>query len=269
MFSQFTLILVLLFSIISKTLIQHVLRAIELMSDKNSNYLVAFVLMVMLVVTAMSLLKEPEEDYIPIEFGALLDLNKDKATRLTIGSYIVDKDHDPDNVTLVTDETLEEMRITIELGEIKNCTEVWILRNQTDINGTVRQFEAIVKDVLGNEEEEIHGWIDQRRNVYVSFGINWYTDQVSGRDGIWVPNSVRFLDDEYCINKFIEETSDDGYEYWNVTVGPIEISPEDSQNAGMMTRTFSANTKWGDGAIYYPYAGLITEDLEIQYVRLS
>ena len=71
------------------------------MSDKNRNYLVAFVLIVMLVVTAMSLLKEPEEDLIPIEFGALLDLNKDEATRLTIGTYIVDRDNDPDIVTLV------------------------------------------------------------------------------------------------------------------------------------------------------------------------
>lgn len=239
------------------------------MSDKNSNYLVAFVLMVMLAVTAMSLLKEPEEDLLPIEFGALLDLNNEKASRLTIGMYIVNGENNPDIVTIVTDETLEEMRITIVLGEIKNFTEVWILKNQTDINGPVRQFEAIVKDVFGNEEEEIHGWIDQRRNVYVSFVVSWYNVQGSGHGGMWVPNSVRFLDDEYCINKFIEVTSEDGFEYWNVTIGPIEISSEDSINSGMMTRTFSANTKWGDGVIFYPYAGLITEDLEIQYVRLS
>ena len=81
-------------------------------------------------------------------------------------------------------------------------------------------------------------------------------------------NYSLFLDDEYCINKFIEKTGKDGFVYWNVTVGPVHIG-RDSYSEGKLIRTFSANTYYQGRVIFYPYAGTITEELKIYYSRLD
>jgi len=77
-----------------------------------------------------------------------------------------------------------------------------------------------------------------------------------------------FLDDEYCIQKFIEETSNDGYNYWNVTVGPI-VPGESDYTRGMPIRFISAYTEWQGQSVYWPYAGVIRRDLKIFYSRLD
>jgi len=81
---------------------------------------------------------------------------------------------------------------------------------------------------------------------------------------MWIP----FLDDEYCINKFLETTSEDGFEYWNVTIGPVKVG-ELIESEGKYIRTFSAYTMWLNSTVYWPYAGYITEDREIYYIRLD
>ena len=77
-----------------------------------------------------------------------------------------------------------------------------------------------------------------------------------------------FLDDEYCIEKFLEETSNDGHSYWNVTVGPV-VKSKDQPSNGVLIRVISANTEWQGKSVYYPYAGYIRSDLKIFYSRLD
>jgi hypothetical protein len=130
-----------------------------------------------------------------IEFGAMLDLTNDNATITAIGSYMINEDREHEEPFLmVTSETLEKVRISIDLGAIKNSTDVSILRNQTELNGLVRQFEVLTLDVFGYEEQQIHGWIDQERNVYVSFVINWYYSAGTGSNEISITNTTQSIE---------------------------------------------------------------------------
>jgi len=85
----------------------------------------------------------------------------------------------------------------------------------------------------------------------------------------WVPNNAQLFDDEFCIVKFIETTSEVGLEYWNVTVGPIWLNSVGPYMIGSYTRAFSANTRWNDKIVFYQYAGTINEDLLIEYIILT
>ena len=126
-----------------------------------------------------------------IEFSIALDLTEENATILAIGSYMINEDREPEAPFLfVTAETLEKERISIELGALKNSADVINLRNQTRLNGPVRQFKALTLNMEGKKEQELHGWIDQRRNVYESFVIKWYRSRGFAPDNLWASSLV-------------------------------------------------------------------------------
>ena len=87
-------------------------------------------------------------------------------------------------------------------------------------------------------------------------------------DDSWVPNNL-FFSDEYCINKFVNITSSKGYEYWDVAIGDIEYYHEKSDGEYKLILVLSAYTQWSGKNVYWKYAGIINEDLEIQFVRLA
>ena len=137
------------------------------MSDKNSNYLVAFVLMVMLAVTALSLLKEPEEGFIPIEFSSPLDLADDKAVESQIIFHIVNRDNNPDDpIKVIPTETIEDIYdISITLQGIHEIDE--ILPGNLTISLPMRSFDAsFIEYSKPNIETHITGWIDEQKEVH-------------------------------------------------------------------------------------------------------
>jgi len=137
------------------------------MSDKNSNYLVAFVLMVMLVVTAFSLLKEPEEGFIPILFSSPLNLTKDKAVEAQIIFHIVNRDNKSDDpIKVIPSETIEDYYdISITLHGIHEIDE--ILSENNTISLPMRSFDASYIDhSKPSIETHITGWIDEQKQVH-------------------------------------------------------------------------------------------------------
>ncbi|MBN2333950.1 hypothetical protein JXL21_00215 [Candidatus Bathyarchaeota archaeon] len=224
-------------------------------------------LVLVIVGTAPTLQNNLENTSIPIRFEVPVNLRDDDSVRAIIISHLVNQDKGTDEpIKIINQETLEsDYDISVELGAIREMNETSI-DNRTALV-RVRFFIASYVDFSKpNKETHLSGWIDEHRNVHVWDGVTIYWVKSSTHaPSMWIP----FHDDDYCINKFIETTSDDGYEYWNVTVGPVEMSPEGSNTEGKKIRMFSANTKWGDNEVYWAYAGYITEDLEVYYTRLA
>ena len=230
------------------------------------------VLLVIIIAYSLLTSESPvtDDEMRGIEFGGLLNLTNDGPTRTSVGYHLVNRDRvlgAP--FIIVTSETIEDWNITIQLGAIKNSTQVINLRNQTKLSGLVRYFEAEIVYDLSGHREIVHGWIDQRQRVRESWSLVSIPGTSGTHGSLWIPKSVRFLDDAFCINEFVETTSEAGHEYWNITIGSVEMSPEGSETEEKQIRMFSANTKWRDNTVYWPYAGYISEDLEIYYTRLS
>lgn len=198
---------------------------------------------------------------------AHLDLSDYHSVKTAIISYLVNRVNEPnDPIKIINQETLEsDYKISIELGAIREVNET-SLDNQTP-SLQMRFFTAsFIDNSEPNNITYLTGWIDENRRVQAS---NWiWFDIVRGRNStlpnMWIP----FLDDEYCINKFLETTSEDGFEYWNVTIGPVKVS-DLTESEGKSIRTFSAYTMWLNSTVYWPYAGYITEDREIYYIRID
>jgi len=87
-------------------------------------------------------------------------------------------------------------------------------------------------------------------------------------DESWVPNNISIRYDGLCVERFIEFNEASGFLYWNVTVGPIMYSPYLIGGEYKLIRYISATTTMGNGTIFYPYAGIITEDFDVEIVRL-
>jgi len=231
---------------------------------------VAIVFLVVVIVGTVPIILQNNSDiqnFKTIQFGALLDLTNDHSVKTTIISYLVNRDKEPDDpIKIINQETLEsDYKIIIELGAIRELNETYF-SNQTS-SSQMRFFTAsYIDNSKPNKEAHLTGWIDEHRKVHEwdVLAINWVNSSMPHAWGMWIP----FLDDKYCINKFIEKTSLDGYEYWDVTIGPVEVS-ELSESEGKKIRMFSAKTKWRNSTVYWPYAGYITEDREIHYTRLA
>jgi hypothetical protein len=85
----------------------------------------------------------------------------------------------------------------------------------------------------------------------------------------WVPNNRIFFDKLDCKDMIIETAALEGLEYWNITIGEIEYDHRMIDGEYKLIRGFSANTIWRGHTVYWEHAGLITEDMEIQIIRLS
>ncbi len=135
-----------------------------IMSDKNSSYLLALVFVVMLSVTAMSLLKESEEAVTPIEFNSLLDLTDDQAIKSSIIAYLVNRDNEPNAPIKIiqTDQAESINNITLELLDIREMNTT--SQNNETIQRNVRFFIASYIPKPG-KEVQITGWIDEKRRV--------------------------------------------------------------------------------------------------------
>ncbi len=173
------------------------------MSDKGTNYLVTFVLVVMLAVTAMSMLKEPEEKMIPIVFNSLLDLTNDGAVEKQIIFYLVNRDNPDDIVELVDFDTIgSQYNIVITLQDIRE-TENSSIENQTD-SSQIRFFTASYID-YSKPEIEIHlsGWIDEHKRVHEwdVVSIHWIEDS-SGHGGPWIPDGYQITPESTTIEAF-------------------------------------------------------------------
>jgi serine protease inhibitor len=161
-------------------------------SDNKENILLALVLVVMLAVTAASLLKEPEQELIPIEFGASLDLSNDDAVEKQIIFYLVNRDSEPDVTTLVNYDTVDtDYNISIKLNgviDVKGTS----YENKTRAS-RIRFFGASFMDYEKPEVVlNIMGWIDENRRIHELdvFDIEWEPAS-SQHGGFWTPGEYK------------------------------------------------------------------------------
>ncbi len=90
------------------------------MTKRALVYFISVVLVVSIIYTVY-FTQNNEIESNGIEFSALLDLTNDNSTITAIGSYMINKDREPETpYIIVTTETLEKERISIELGAILN-----------------------------------------------------------------------------------------------------------------------------------------------------
>jgi len=159
------------------------------MSDKNSSYLVAVVFLVMLSVTAMSLLKDTEKALTSIEFSSLLDLTNDQAVKSSIISYLVNRDNEPNaSIKITPMEQAESLyNVTLTLGDIREMNTT--SQNNETIQKNIRFFMASYVPQPG-KETHITGWIDEKRRVkeWDGLTIYWVTsDRTVPGPHIWIP----------------------------------------------------------------------------------
>ena len=165
------------------------------MNDKNAEYLVVLVLIVGIVVTGMSLLKEPEERFNPIEFASLLDLADDEEVEKQIIFYLVNRDSEPDVVIMPDYETIySDYAISITLQDIID-TQGTSLENRTS-DSKVRFFRASFIDYEKPDiETHLSGWIDEHKHVHELDGVSILTVEGSGTGGLWVhENEAKWVD---------------------------------------------------------------------------
>ena len=159
------------------------------MSYKNSGYLLAVVFLVMLSVTTISILKEPEETLFPIEFSSLLELTNDQAVKSSIIAYLVNNDNEPNTPTKIipTEQAETLYNITLTLGDIREINTT--SKNNETLQRNVRFFIASYITQQG-KETHITGWIDEKRRVeeWDGLTIYWITSERSEPGPhIWIP----------------------------------------------------------------------------------
>jgi len=88
-----------------------------------------------------------------------------------------------------------------------------------------------------------------------------------------------FEDDNFCATHFQRKMRKEGYVYWNITVGQIKTIAEMDEGkqqyienwdpTARYVRNIAAYTYDRGKKEYYPYAGLINENLRILWSRLT
>lgn len=199
-----------------------------------------------------------------IETIGPLQLTDENATKVAIGSYMVNrKSRSTIMYQVFSADELNELNITVKLGDINTVNKIWEKGGQNKFTSSTRYFEASLIYGPYDAYDKVFGRIDQNMNV---FEKRTSESRPFNYSRIWGPHA--FLNDQYCISKFVNVTSESGYEYWDIKIGNIQVSNY-SKSEGNRIRMFSSKTKWRGSEVYWPYAGYITEELEIHFLRLS
>jgi serpin B len=156
-------------------------------SNRKNYYIVTAVLVLILATSVMSYLKDQqEEEYIPIEFSALLDLTDDEAVEAQIVFYLVNRDSEPDVVKVVNFDTVySEYKISITLQDIRDSI---VFENQTSAS-KVRFFTAsYVDNSKPTIETHLTGWINENKHVqeWDELSIQW-VNATGNHGGPWIP----------------------------------------------------------------------------------
>ena len=200
------------------------------MSLKKNYTIVTIVLVLVIATSVMSYLREePEEEFIPIEFNALLDLTDDVAVKNQIIFYLVNRDNPDDTIKVVNFDTIDtQYNISITLQDIRE-TENSPMENQTD-STQIRFFTASYIDYSKPEiETHLSGWIDEHKHIHewdvVSFQL---VESSSGHGGPWTPDRYDITSESPTIeasNRFaldLYDETNDGND--NILFSPYSIS---------------------------------------------
>jgi serine protease inhibitor len=199
-------------------------------SLKKKYTIITVVLVLVIAASVMSYLREePEEEFIPIEFNALLDLSDDSAVENQIIFYLVNRDNLDDTIKVVNFETIDsQYNITITLQDIRE-TENSPIENQTD-SSQIRFFTASYTDYSKPEvERHLSGWIDEHKHIqeWDVVTINWVEDS-SGHGELWIPDRYDIIPESTTVeasNRFALDLYDEinnGNE--NILFSPYSIS---------------------------------------------
>lgn len=197
------------------------------MKKHRDYYLVALVLIAGLAVTAMSIIKEPEEHIIPIEFSSSLDLTDDEAVEAEIIFYLINRGNDQDIVKIVNYETLDdEYDISITLQGIREV-QGSSYENKTN-SSKIRAFIATFIDLeKPNIETHLSGWIDENKHIFEFDGVTITYMSGTGHEGsLWAPTKSVLIENESvnASNRFAFELFKQVQREENILFSPFSIS---------------------------------------------
>lgn len=189
--------------------------------------LIGLLLTVTITSQIFSSINHENDSIAPFEFNDTLDLTNNESTRNAIGFYMINRENESkDTFQVLTPDTWNEMNLTVRLGPIKDSSEVNVIRTYTNMTGQVRKFSSEIR-YSPYHWEEIHGWIDRRKDVYESHGSKFIADPAVYSDP-GTPDAqareimINAVGEEYFLKHFLQwktEINTHEPENWYTAIG--------------------------------------------------